>query len=354
MKEKVMNFKNKVIDFFKNTKNKVPVLIKENKKTTIILMLVLVVVILGIILLCNKTKLGNTSGNLNNSGFSVKNKNWVYYLGLKNSNTDGIYKIKENGKKEEKISDDYGIYLNKSGNYLYYLDRTTGNYDIVKMKQNGKDKEVIISDVDVAKITVVDNWIYYFKDAKFYKAKTNGESKQILSKRTIDNYEVVEKWIYYSYINNGKYVIAKMNTNGEKDTKIDDDTGRRFYVSDNDIYYISEKYNTDNFEYTYELYKIKTNGKNKEKITDINGNIDINSVNFSDNKMYYTKVNEDNKTAIYSMKLNGKDEKIITELKGYTTFINVHESWIYYTDKNDNEDSQMFRIKENGKGRQAL
>ena len=228
MKDKIINLKNKIFS-----------LIKMNKKVSIIVLTVLValiVLIIAMAIIFNRKEIGNTSGNLNNSGFSVQKGNWVYYLGLKDSNTDGIYKVNVDSDKKEKVSSDYGLYLNKSGDYLYYLDRSSGNYDISKMKTNGEDKETIVSDVDMAKILVVDNWIYYFKESNFYRVKTNGENKQILLKKSIDNYEIIGNWIYYSYINDGKYVISKMKTNGEDVTKIDNDSAKQFFINGNSIY----------------------------------------------------------------------------------------------------------------------
>ena len=316
--------------------------------------LIIIIIVLGIIITFGKTELGNTSGNLNNSGFSVEKGSWVYYLGFKDSNTDGIYKVKSNSDKKEKVSSDYGLYLNKSGNFLYYLDRTSGDYNISKMKTNGQDKETIIEDVDTGKISVIDNWIYYFKESKFYRAKTNGEDKQILSKKAIDNYEVIDNWIYYSYINDGKYIIAKMKNNGEDVTKIDDDSSKVFFINNNYIYYIYESYDENEFKYNYHLYNIKTNGKDKNKISDIDGNVQLDNINFDKDKIYYAKTDDSGNLSIYSIKLNGKDETKIVDVQGYSTMINVNNGWIYYTDQDDNGDSQMFRIKTNGKDKQSL
>lgn len=354
MKDKVINLKNKMVEMLIKIKNKIVQFIIANKRLSIIIAAILFVLILSIIILCNRTEIGNTSGNLSNSGFSVQKGSWVYYLGLKDNNTDGIYKIKLNSDKKEKVSSDYGLYLNKSGNYIYYLDRTEGNYDIVKMKTNGENKEVVIKDVDSAKITVIDNWIYYFKESKFYRAKTNGENKQILSKKAIDNYEVVGKWIYYSYINEGKYVIAKMKTNGENITKIDTDSSKVFFVDGSNIYYIYENYNEDEFKCNYEIYKVKVNGKDKRKVADIGEKVQSNGINFYGDRIYYAKVDENDVLAIYSIKINGKDERKIVDIQGASTIINVHDGWVYYTDQNDNGDSDMYRIKTNGKNKQSI
>ncbi len=354
MKEKLINLKDKIVDLAIDVKNKIVPVIIANKILSIIISIVVFVLILIIILISNKTDIGNTTGNLNNLGFSVQNNGWIYYLGLENSLTDGIYKVKLNGDKKEKISDDHGIYLNKSGKYLYYLDIDDGEHNIVKIKMNGEDKETVVEDADTERITVIDNNIYYFKNSNFYKAKTNGENKQVLSKKSIENYEIVGDWIYYSYINDGKFVIAKMTTNGENITKINSNAGKVFFANENNIYYIYENYDEDKYEYNYELYKMKTDGDKKEKVAKIDGELNIDTINFSENRIYYAKLDEEGSLGIYSIKLNGKDEIKITDIEANSTMINVHKNWVYYTDKNENGDSHMYKIKTNGKDKQLL
>lgn len=352
MKEKIANLKNKIFSMLVNIKNNIIPFIVANKLVSIIIAVALFVIVLGIVIMCNKVKIGNTSGNLNNLGFSVKSGNWIYYLGYDGGNADGIYRVKANSNKKEKITSDYGYYLNKSGNYIYYYDAEEN--DIIKMKENGKDKEVFVKDVDTEKIMVVDNWVYYFKNSTLYRIKTNGENKQKISKKSIENYEVVGNWIYYSYYNDGEYIIAKMKTNGEDISKIDSKAGKVFFVNGNNLYYIYEKYNAEELTTTYQLYKMKTNGKDKEKIANIDGKVDIDTVNFDGKQIYYAKINEDNELGIYRMKLNGKNETRIIDIKGYSTSINVYNDWIYYPDENENGDIEIYKIKTNGKDKQSL
>lgn len=345
MKE-LNNYKDKVISFFIDLKNKIVPLIMKNKKISVSVLVIIIIAILIMCIASSKKEIGNTNGNLENSGFSVSIGKWVYYFGYNEGSADGIYKIK--GNKKEKVNDDYAIYLNKSGKYIYYLDAKEDS--IVKVKTNGKDKETIVKDVDKATVTVVDNWIYYFDNSCFYRIKTNGENKKIISKKYIENYQVVGDWIYYSYMNDGNYVIAKMKTNGENVSKIDKQAGKSFFVNGKNIYYIRE----NGEEGKYELYKIKTNGKDKKKITDINETIELSIINFNENKLYYIKKNEDLESAIYKMDLKGKNETKIVDIKGYTTNINIHNNWIYYPDQDDIGDVQMFRIKTNGDDKQSL
>lgn len=345
MKEKLNNLGNKMISFFVDLKNRITPLIIKNKKISILVLAIVIVVIIFICIVPKK-EIGNTSGNLENSGFSVGIEKGIYYFGYNQGSADGIYKIK--GNKKEKIIDDYGIYLNKLGKYIYYLDAKEDS--IVKIKTNGKNKETIVKDVDKAIVTVADNWIYYFDNSCLCRIKTSGESKKIISKKFIENYQIVGDWIYYSYMNDGNYVIAKMKTNGEDVSKIETQAGKSFFVNGKNIYYI----NQNNEENKYELYKVKTNGKDKKKIADIADTIDLSIVNFTENEVYYVKKNENLETSIYKMDLKGKKEEKLVDIKGYATSINIQNEWIYYPDQDDEGNVQMFRIKINGDDKQNL
>lgn len=290
-------------------------------------------------------RFGNTNSNLNNLGFATQNNEWVYYLGFNEGQADGIYKLK--GNKNEKIIDDYALYLNGTDKNIYYLD---SEENIVKIKTNGENKETVIENVDLEKFITIGDWIYYFDEAKLCKIKTNGEEKQIILEKSIENYEIDGDLIYYSYKNNGKYVISKVKTNGESNIKISEDAGKLFFIKGNCIYYISENYN----ENRNELWKIEKNGKNKEKILDLSKEMYMDSVNFNENEIYYLKKGEETNLAIYKINLkDGKETKVI-DVNGYATYLNIIDNWIYYPDVNDEGNDEMFRIKTNGEGKESL
>ena len=94
MKEKFINLKNKIVSWFIELKNRMIPFIMANKKIVITILVALVIIIAIIIAMCSKKEIGNTIGNLNNSGFSVDKGEWVYYLGYDEGISDGIYKVK--------------------------------------------------------------------------------------------------------------------------------------------------------------------------------------------------------------------------------------------------------------------
>ena len=337
IKHKTMLLLNKALNFF-----------KARKKISISILLVLVLLIFAIIYKSN-SKEENLSGNLNNLGFSVNFGKTTYCLGYKDGIADGIYKI--SGKNKTKISDDYGYYLNKSGNYIYYIDAIDNN--IIRMKTNGKKKDIIVENVDTEIMTVVGDYIYYFDNSYFYRIKTNGENKKRISNKSLEMYQIVGKYIYYSYMDNGSYSIAKMKTDGENNQKIASECGKAFCVDGKHIYYICENNGNSN-ETFYELYKMNKNGENKKQLAKIEGILDQSSINFYGNLVYYAKRDTEWKNAIYKIDLNGKNETKITDIVGYVTKINVNNNWIYYPDENNNNEVKIYRIKTNGTNKQEL
>lgn len=341
MKEKMLNLKNSIVKFY-----------RENKKESLIALVVILFLLIILFAVSGKQEYGNLAGNLKNQGIIVSKGKKVYYLAFDEGKVDGIYKANKNSKNKEKVSSEYGYYLNIKGNYIYYISEE--NSQLIKTKLNGENSQVIAENVSLAPATIVGKWIYYFEGTNLFKIKTNGKNRTQLSNKTIENYQIVGKEIYYSYESNGNYVIAKMNLNGKNITKIDEDAGREFFVKGNKIYFISEKYDMENYEYKYELCKMKTNGKNKDKICSIEGGLDTYTVNFTEDALYYAKAVKDEKMAIYSIKLNGKDETKITEVNTYSNAINIIDKYMYYIDEDEQENIQLYRIKVNGEDKQVM
>lgn len=342
MKEKLINLKNIITYFYKSNKKSIFI-------TALAILLVLIVVLT---IVMSKQKYGNTYGNLRNKGIVAKKGSQIYYVSFNEGNAEGIYKIKKNGKDKEKVSDEYGYYLNISGNYLYYV--SLENEQLIKTKLNSNKTQVIAENVSSAPITVVDNWIYYFEGTNLFKIKTNGKKRTQLFSKAIENYQIVGNQIYYSYENDGKQIIAKMNLDGSNIIKLDEEAGKEFFVKGNKIYYINENYDMDNYEYKYELYMLKTNGKDKEKICDIEGSVDTYTVNFTEDAIYYAKSAKNDKMAIYKMKLNGKDETKIIEVNTYSNLVNIIDKYMYYINQNEDGNVQTYRININGEDNQAI
>jgi len=320
----------------------------KNKKLAIIVGVLLIIILFTIILLSTKPeKHGNTNGNLYNYGIAANKDNKVYYLGFNKYSPDGIYKVKKSGKKTEKISEDYGAYININGNYMYYVDME--NYNLVKVKTNGKNEKTLVEAIDQLPITVFKGWVYYSKDEKLYRIKTNGNKEERILNKSAQSYQIVNGSIYYTYYDAGEYVLSKMKLDGSNAKKIGSDIGTVFHVEGNTLYYLYK-----NNDYIYELHKMKANGKNKERITEMGEDIDDNYINMTNKGIYYLGATDDGKQAIYFVKYNGKDKRKVVDIEIYSTPINVIDNYIFYTDIDDNSNMNTYKIKTNGKDKVQL
>ena len=73
----------------------------------------------------------------------------IYYV-AQNNEEIAIYKVKTNGKKEEKIVDlqSVNVYINVVGNWIYYTDNTEDSiyyYSIYRIKTNASGNTISIS-----------------------------------------------------------------------------------------------------------------------------------------------------------------------------------------------------------------
>ena len=69
MKEKLINLKNTVVNFY-----------KANKKIVLIALAVILVLIIALIIGTGKEEYGNTYGNLRNKGIVATKGNQIYYV----------------------------------------------------------------------------------------------------------------------------------------------------------------------------------------------------------------------------------------------------------------------------------
>jgi len=318
----------------------------------IVVVLLLVIVGIGLSSMTTKAQ-GNTVGNLRNYGFVAEGGSWVYYLKFDGYSTpEGIYKVQKNGDKKEKVTSEYGVYINVDGGYLYFADE---DENLVKMKTNGKNKETLVKSIDELPITVADGWIYYSKNYNFYRVKTNGKDSEKITNKEVESYQIVGGWIYYTYYNSGDYALAKMKLDGSESEKIDGDVTTAFYVKGNTIYFICEEYSSKNYTYSYDLYSMKTNGKNRQHVTEFEEELyDIEYVNMNDDGIYYLAENDDGDYAIFFMDYKGKKSKEITVIDTYSTPICVIDKWVYYTDYDDDYDMYTYRVKIDGKSKKEL
>ncbi|EJO5346818.1 leucine-rich repeat domain-containing protein [Clostridium botulinum] len=238
--------------------------------------------------------MGNSSGNILNKGFIVKDKDYVYYVN-KNNGGGKIYRNKINGAEEKLLSSNTSEFLNVYGDYIYYVS----NGSIYRIKKDGS-KEELIKEAAASYMTVYNDFIYYFD-----------KSKGGISRIKID------KTGYSSVVSEGRWRADS-----------------QFIVSGNFIYYT-------NYEDNSCIYKIKTDGTGKVKLN----NIPCSQMNIIGSYIYYVS-----KGNLYKISIDGSNNSLI--YSGNITNINVYNNYIYYVDNNDN--NGLYKISLDGKDKVKL
>ena len=111
--------------------------------------LIIIIAIIVIGSCCKSTKYGNSSGNNNNFGIAVQDGKWIYYIEMDDDEPTGIFKVKENGKKTEKVIDGNIFGLNIIDNYIYCVEynEDDAQYNLIRVKTNGNNKETLAKDL---------------------------------------------------------------------------------------------------------------------------------------------------------------------------------------------------------------
>ncbi len=340
--EKVLQIKDMVINF-----------IKEHRKLAlrILAALIIIITILVIKSAFKKEKIGNSAGNLiQNKGLSVIVGKWIYYIEFDDGEPSGIYKVKKNGEKTEKIKSGYFEYLNVVDKYIYCLekDQEKNQYNLVKMKTNGNKKETIARNVDHSPITATKGKIYYFKDESLYSIKDNGSRSKKISDKKISYYEIDGNMMYYIYENEGESYIAKMKLNGKNNNirigKLNDSEYVSLHVKGNKIYYIVKEN-----EKSYKLYKMKKNGEKEERIYSFTEK--ISNINMQDDAIYY--IENDNGYKISTINYKAGNKGTIKKLEKEVDFAIV-DKWVVYVTENKDNEIVVKRITTKGEKEQSL
>ena len=323
-------------------------------KSIIMKLLAVIVVIIAVLVIVSALRENNEINkyaNSNNAGIAVQDGSWIYFSKVEDGEAVGIYKVKQNSKNASKVIEGNLYCLNIEDNYIYCLeeDDNDGQYNLVKIKKNGKGKEILAENINQAPINVADKWVYYFKNGKLCRIKTNGKDKETVSDKRISYYQISGKLIYYIYENDNSQYIAKMKLNGENSEKIikaDSDVDfEALYVKGGTIYYIQTELNKK-YDTEYSLYKTNNKGDKSEKVCDLDENIKY--INMQEDRIYYTVTEDYDEYELKSIKYNGKDKKTIKTFDDYVGDMSVLDKWIVVVTVNSNYEQFTMMINKSG------
>lgn len=321
----------------------------------IVVAIIIISIITSIVFSLKKTDAGKIAGNLNNEGFTIGKGRKAYISNTlvdsgKKASEKGLYEVTSKNTSKLITKDEYVKSVNSYKGYLYYLainKSGNGNYirQIVKIKPNGENKQVLVDNIETTSIgnnslNVSDGWVYYTNsDNKLEKIKINGEKRQQLADEEIEKFQISGKYIYYTTKDDD---FKRMKKDGSGIEKFENGIAS-FQIVSNDVYYISRA--------NGHLMKLSLKDNTDVEVIDKK----IKTFNVYEKTIYYA-VSENNEQAIYKMKINGKEKEKIVALESSNVFICVVGNWIYYTDKVENSPYYytIYRIKTNGENREAV
>jgi len=183
---------------------------------------------------------------------------WVYFLSAEKN----LERVKVNGNKRQPVSTEKMAYFQISGNRIYY---TTDDDEFKRMKKDGTAIEKIGTGIELFQI--VGNDAYYISkaDGKLMALDLRNNTERAIVERKIKTFNVYEKTIYYAVNENDEQAIYKMKISGKKNEKIVDLSSANVVICivGDWIYYTDL---VENSPYYYAMYRVKTNGKDKQKV----------------------------------------------------------------------------------------
>lgn len=192
--------------------------------------------------------------------------------------------------------------------------------------------------VNIGHVAYDGSWHYFSEpdlSSALHKIKANGENKQLIGngEDSSSYINVVGDWIYYR---NGADGIYKIKTNGKGREKIIGDSGVYVSVVDGWIYYVN--YSDDDC-----IYKVCVDGTGRQKLN----NEASTMLNVVEGWIYYT--NGEYK-GLHKMRTDGTGHILLSDDE--CKYINVVDDWIYYCNIVDG--NTIYKVQTNGTVREKI
>lgn len=295
----------------------------------VILALLIVLIVLSTrIPLNDESTVGNTAGNLNNSGYFCEHDGRIYFANAYDNYS--LYSMNPDETDIKKLHGGSSSYINAGGNYLYYV--TVGNtdsgdsnslrgaYGIYRSKLNGKD----VTGMErcyVAAMQLCGNYLYYAKiDTKtsmsLEKIKIDKKDKQTINPTAMINPNCyVDGTIYYNGTERDHYLYALNTANDSSSVVWQGNLWNPIY-QDGYVYYmdVPNNYRLCRYSLYNDVVEILTNDR-------------VETFNVYESYIYY-QTNSDTSPALKRMYIDGSYQEIVSA--GIYQNINITSQYVYF------------------------
>ncbi|MBR3750811.1 MAG: DUF5050 domain-containing protein [Clostridia bacterium] len=237
----------------------------------------------------------------------------------------------------------YGLAARENG-YIYFLNPEDGNR-IYRMKNDGTEQEKITS--DRAKfLTVCEGWVYYSSPGNglhFFRSKVDGSAREKLYETSMSNFTILGDTIYMETVTSSERLHVLKN-DGSGYTRISSGKVRSpFYYkgllytcavrSDMQVY-TTKEYLSDEGELAYSYDKLK--------------GIRATNIVAVDDKLYFANADDEDK--LYCANLDGTEETLLYDAT--VADINIYNGYLYFTNVGDY--SRVYRCALDGSDSGAI
>lgn len=303
---------------------------------------------------------GNTASNLIDGGFAAIQGEWIFFVNSEDNNR--LYKIHIHGATQVKLDNDIFVsHINVVDDWIYFESHHINNNGapcICKIRTDGSEKKVVLR--DASSPYYYNGWIYFFEDdystKSRYLFKTYEAHKKfpvIHSQGGAGSVNILDDWLYF---HDGALAgeLKKLFLDTEIVYPVRNDNYKEICSNINVvgdwIYYIFKQNYPRKRYHGYintedKIYRIRTNGTNREKISDT----EILTMHICHNTIFFSNINDNCK--LYKMNLDGTEEIKLCDDRAMA--INVVGDWVYFQGDTSNG-KKFFRIRTDGTERQIV
>lgn len=311
---------------------------KKNKLIFILFILIAVLAAGGIFLqyFLSRTKFnttdisGNSAGNFYNNGLFCEYNDTVYFSNPYDGYT--LYQMTPQGTQARQVSTDKVSFINADNNYIYYVrDNSSktntnafsfiqvGSNGLCRIKHNGKQSVLLDQDVSLY-AALSGNYIYYVhydkeNSSTLYKIKIDGTEQEQVNKFPLLLSPSEDGSLCYNGLD-GNHNIYRFNPSSDTSSLLYE--GNCFNPTEDDSYLYFMDCDND-----YHFTKVQKSTGEKTDISQCR----IDTYNIYGNYVYYQK-NEKDDYALCRRSLDGSKEEVIA--KGIFCDINITSNYVYF------------------------
>lgn len=292
--------------------------------------------------------LGNTPGNLNNSGLFCEYGGKVYFSNPLDKGRLYVMNPDETGVK--KLDDDTVYSINVYGNYIYYAKNNArvdngsnfgflnqGSSGLCRVTLAGKQKAHL--DIDPSmKAALVGNYVYYLhydeKEATtLYSVKIDGKEKGQVDKLPYNTAGVAPQAIYFNGLD-GDHNVYRMTVPGNGKSLVYEGNCWNCVEQGGELYFMD----CDN---GYALTKVNPATREKKILADER----VELYNIAGNYIYYQNNAGDN-SALCRVRIDGTGREEL--MRGTFTNINVTSRYVYF--QKFGQETPVYKVAVGGSG----